>query len=227
MNDVNFTANNKALAIKIYMQIPASFMFSLSPLHGNAAQALANPNSIVLSQNTAVKFFGTDDIVGNIIQVEEGGGFKNLVVSGVAKNPPSNSSIQFDAVVPFSFLQLIFKDDNWLNQYLTTFILLKPFANSSEVETKFSTVLQQMLRVNWRHQAPRRKTIPVWFIADNSYPFKPDAFNPVRICNRRKRFIEYKQQQLFLRPDRYCRVYRFNGLYQFYQPYDWSRIRAV
>ncbi|HNP21097.1 MAG TPA: ABC transporter permease [Panacibacter sp.] len=141
MNDVNFTANNKALAIKnIYADTGFFHVFSFPLLHGNAAQALANPNSIVLSQNTAVKFFGTDDIVGNIIQVEEGGGFKNLVVSGVAKNPPSNSSIQFDAVVPFSFLQLIFKDDNWLNQYLTTFILLKPFANSSEVETKFSTV---------------------------------------------------------------------------------------
>jgi ABC-type antimicrobial peptide transport system permease subunit len=141
MNDVNLTANNKSLAIKtIYADTGFFHVFSFPLLHGNAAQALVNPNSIVLSQNTAIKFFGTDDIVGKVIQIEEGGSIKNLLVSGVAKNAPSNSSIQFDAVVPFSYTQTIFTDDNWLNQYLTTFILLKPFAKSKEVERKFSKV---------------------------------------------------------------------------------------
>lgn len=141
VSDVNFTGNNKSLAIKnIYADTGFFHVFSFPLLHGNAAQALVNPNSIVLSQNTAIKFFGTDDIVGKVIQIEEGGGIKNLVVSAVAKNAPSNSSIQFDAVVPFSYLRTIFTDDNWLNQYLTTFILLKPFANSKEVEQKFSKV---------------------------------------------------------------------------------------
>ena len=141
VNDMNFTGNNKSLAIKtIYADTGFFHVFSFPLLRGNAAQALVNPNSIVLSQNTAIKFFGTDDIVGRVIQIEEGGGIKNLLISGLAKNAPSNSSIQFDAVVPFSYTKTIFTDDNWLNQYLTTFIFLKPFANSKAVEQKFSKV---------------------------------------------------------------------------------------
>ena len=34
----------------------------------------------------------------------------------------------------------MFKDDNWLNQYLTTFILLEPGANAKAVEQKLSQV---------------------------------------------------------------------------------------
>src|SRR5665213_646727 len=141
VNDVNLTANNKSLPLKnIYADSNFFHVFSFPLLHGNSAQALANPNSIVLSQNTAIKIFGKDDVVGKVVQIEEGNGVKNLIVSGIAKNAPSNSSIQFDVVVPFSYLQAMFKDGNWLSQYLTTFILLKQHTSSKEVEQKFSKV---------------------------------------------------------------------------------------
>ncbi|HVY73498.1 MAG TPA: ABC transporter permease [Puia sp.] len=138
---MNVTGNNKSLAVKnIYADNNFFNVFSFPLLYGNTELTLINPNTIVLSQNTAIKFFGTEDVVGRVMQVEEGNGFKNLIVSGIAKNPPSNSSIQFDAVIPFSYLQTMFTDDNWLNQYLTTFILLKPNTNSKTVEQKFSKV---------------------------------------------------------------------------------------
>jgi putative ABC transport system permease protein len=141
MNNINITGNNKSLAVNnIYADNNFFSVFSFPLLYGNKIKALIDPNSIILSQNTAIKFFGTDNVVGKIIQVEEGNGVKNLLVSGVAKNPPFNSSIQFDAVIPFSYLQTMFTDDNWLNQYLTTFILLKPNTNSKTVEQKFSKV---------------------------------------------------------------------------------------
>src|SRR5262249_34852589 len=53
---------------------------------------------------------------------------------------PTNSSIQFDAIIPFSYLQSMFTDKNWLNQYLTTFILLRPDADVRLVEQKFANV---------------------------------------------------------------------------------------
>ena len=140
-NDLNVTGNNKSLAVNnIYADNNFFNVFSFPLLYGNAMQALLNPNSIVLSQNTAIKFFATDNVVGKIMQVEEGNGVKNLIVTGVAKNPPTNSSIRFDVVIPFSYLQIMFKDGNWLNQYLTTFILLKPKIDRKSVEHKFSRV---------------------------------------------------------------------------------------
>src|ERR1700722_10646187 len=67
VNNVNLTGNNKSLAIKtIYADTGFFHVFSFPLLRGNPAQASVNPNSIVLSQNTAIKFFGTDDIVGKV-----------------------------------------------------------------------------------------------------------------------------------------------------------------
>src|SRR5258708_3830856 len=138
---VNLTGNNKSIAVKnIYADSSFFRMFSFPLLSGDAKTALTNPRSIVLSENTALKFFGTTDIVGKILKIEEGRGMENLIVTGVAKNSPANSSIQFDVLISFSYLQLMFKDDNWLNQYLTTFILLEPGATAKSVEQKLSKV---------------------------------------------------------------------------------------
>jgi putative ABC transport system permease protein len=138
---LNLTGNNKSLAVKnIYADSNFFSLFSFPLVSGNAKTALTNPRSIVLSENTALKFFGTTDIVGKTLTIEEARGMENLLITGVAKNSPSNSSIQFDVVVPFSYMQLSFKDDNWLNQYLTTFILLEPGANAKTVEQKLSNV---------------------------------------------------------------------------------------
>ena len=138
---VNLTGNNKSIAVKnIYADSSFFRMFSFPLVSGDAKTALTNPHSIVLSENTARKFFGTSDIVGKILKIEEGRGMENLMVTGVIKNSPSNSSIQFDVLVPFSYLQLMFKDENWLDQYLTTFILLEPGATPKTVEQKLSKV---------------------------------------------------------------------------------------
>ncbi len=68
MNDVNLIGNGKSLAIKnIYADSNFFTVFSFPLLHGSSAQALVNPNSIVLSQNTALKFFGRDDVVGKTV----------------------------------------------------------------------------------------------------------------------------------------------------------------
>jgi putative ABC transport system permease protein len=51
---------------------------------------------------------------------------KPLVISAVVKDPPHNSSIQFDALYSFAFMRLSFEDEAWLNAYLGTFLLLEP-----------------------------------------------------------------------------------------------------
>jgi putative ABC transport system permease protein len=141
VRDMNVTGNGKALAFKTLFADPGFFQVLSFPLwHGNAVHALSDPNSIVLSRHSAMMLFGRDDVVGEVIKMEDGGDIKNLLVSGVAKDAPGNSSIQFDAVIPFVNLRAMFTDDNWLNQYLTTLILLKPFANRKEVEQKISSV---------------------------------------------------------------------------------------
>ena len=51
---------------------------------------------------------------------------KPLIISGVVEDPPKNSSLQFDALFTFKFMHLSFEDNNWLNAYLGTFVVLHP-----------------------------------------------------------------------------------------------------
>ncbi len=77
-------------------------LFTFPLIHGDPKTALANPNSIVLTQSAAKKYFGQNDVVGQEISIhheiwkeEE----KTFVVAGIAQDPPENSSIQFDLIL--------------------------------------------------------------------------------------------------------------------------------
>lgn len=140
---INMSGDNKSLAVKtIYGDESFFNLFSFPLLYGNPKTVLSDPFSIVLSETTALKFFGRTDVVGKTLRIEEGRGIENLNITGVAKNPPINSSIQFDVLVPFKYLQRMFRDENWLNEYLTTFILLDPAADPKIVQQKITEVFK-------------------------------------------------------------------------------------
>ncbi len=68
-------------------------MFSFAFVKGNAENAFADRNSIVLTENTAAKYFGDDDPMGKTVQFN---GRVDLFVTGVIENIPANSTFQFD-----------------------------------------------------------------------------------------------------------------------------------
>lgn len=154
LNGVNVISPNKSLAVKtLYVDKNFFELFSFPLVHGNATTVLKEPQSMVLSESTALKFFGSTDIIGRTLKIEEGNGIEVLTITGIAKDAPANSSIQFEMLVPFTYLQKMFDDKNWLNQYLTTFILLHPTANPKIVEQKFSRVFE----VNAKEQLSQSK----------------------------------------------------------------------
>jgi len=103
--------------------------FSFSLVKGNPATALLSPDEIVITENTAVKYFGSDwknnpAIIGQIFRLNNQIDFK---LAGVVKNPPVNSSIRFDMLLPIEYL---FKEDKWSYQWNSnnyhTYLQLKP-----------------------------------------------------------------------------------------------------
>ncbi len=76
-------------------------MFNFPLEKGNAPQALEGRNNIVLTRATANAIFGNENPIGKQLQVQSGGPWKAFIVSAVAAEIPTTSSIRFDAVVPF------------------------------------------------------------------------------------------------------------------------------
>ena len=74
-------------------------LFGLKFIEGEPAQALSSPNSVVITQDMAGKYFGDADPMGKTLQVD---GRADFTVSGIIHKLPRNSHLEFDFLVPFS-----------------------------------------------------------------------------------------------------------------------------
>ncbi len=117
-------------------------MFTLPFAEGNAKNAFSQLHSLVVTQKTAKKFFGTDkDIVGKSVRVDNK---QDYVITGVLKDIPENSSLQFEWVAPFK----IWYDANdyahqWGSNCLSTYVELKPGVTSASVNKLLYNFIQQ------------------------------------------------------------------------------------
>ena len=118
-------------------------VFSMPLVAGDPKTVLANVNSIVLTEEVAEKYFNTKDAVGKTMELKIGDNFEKLIVSGVAKKCPQNSSIQFGAVIPFE-LQVTrgWTDKEWLGFYMNTFVLLHEKSDYRTVVPKLNQVFK-------------------------------------------------------------------------------------
>jgi putative ABC transport system permease protein len=76
-------------------------MFSFDMLKGNPGVALKEKHCVILSEAAAEKYFGDSDPMGKALSIRGGDDFVDFVVTGVAKNVPHNSTIQFDFLLPY------------------------------------------------------------------------------------------------------------------------------
>lgn len=80
-------------------------VFSWKLLQGNPKTALANPYSIVLTESTARKYFGTEDAFGKVLKGSESAGRSNAghyTVTGIMADLPANSHFRFNALLSMS-----------------------------------------------------------------------------------------------------------------------------
>jgi putative ABC transport system permease protein len=114
-------------------------VFSFAMILGNPEEALVNPNTIVITEEMAKKYFGSDDPMGKSLKVNYDALF---TVTGVIKNIPSASHIKPDFIASFSTLGL--KPSTNINQDLLnqvnyyTYLLLQEGADYKELEQKFT-----------------------------------------------------------------------------------------
>lgn len=139
---------NRTLAVKP-LWVDSSFfnVFTFPVIKGDAATALNEINSVVLTESLARKIFNSIDVVGKVLTQEADPSFqklgKPLVVTAVIKDPPGNSSLQFDALFTFSFMELSFQNDNWFGAWLGTFVVLHPWASLEKVKQTFNAIYDE------------------------------------------------------------------------------------
>ena len=113
-------------------------IFSFEFISGNPQTALINPYSIILTEETAVKYFGDENPISKTLALESKTDF---IVTAVIKNLPENGTLQFDALTDFEHLYEMSgrgKSDSWDSFGYNTFVMLTPETNIDELNQKIS-----------------------------------------------------------------------------------------
>jgi len=122
-------------------------MFSFPLISGDPTQVLLQPKSVVISETIAKKYFGKENPVGHSIVLN--GDFP-LKVTGVFKNVPVNSHIQFDFLISFSTLGDKWGYDNWTWPEYYTYVMLAPGTDPKKIEAKFPAFIEKYLGAKMR-----------------------------------------------------------------------------
>jgi putative ABC transport system permease protein len=126
-------------------------MFTFPLIQGDPQKALSEPFNIILTQKTAVKYFGSENPVSKTLMVE---GIP-ITVTGVMENVPENSHFQFDFVLPFEIRREMGDDlDNWGNSNTYAYVQLHEQANPAEVDKKIENFLRDKMAAVFQMENP-------------------------------------------------------------------------
>ena len=138
-----FSAGDKSFFAGGKYAEPALFnMFTLPFVQGNPKTAFAQLNSLVITERTAKKFFGNEkNLIGKMIRMDNK---QDYVVSGVIKDLPENSTLQFEWVAPF---EILYKASPWMNGWgsfgISTYVELQPGAHAAAINKQLYGAVQK------------------------------------------------------------------------------------
>ena len=137
-----FVVNNKIFHEERMAYVDASFfkIFTLPFIKGDMATALTLPNTAVISESTARKYFGTTDVIGRNLSVKDNKTI--LKITGVMKDIPPNSHFHFDL---FTSLEAVddARSDSWMTSEYYTYALLAEGASPEKLERNLAALFDK------------------------------------------------------------------------------------
>ncbi|MFM8912701.1 MAG: ABC transporter permease [Flammeovirgaceae bacterium] len=116
-------------------------MFSFPLVKGNAASALTQANTVVMTEKTAKKYFGTEEPIGKLIRMGTGESQQTFEVTGVAKDLPSNTYLQYEMLVSMTSYPAVKRLYwSWVWTQLETYVLLDERASIAAVREKLKAI---------------------------------------------------------------------------------------
>jgi ABC-type antimicrobial peptide transport system permease subunit len=111
-------------------------MFSFPALRGTPEGSLNDPTALVVTEDFALKYFGTVDAVGKSVTINNA---FPATVKAVLKNVPANSTIVFDALLPVEFLKNFGVNiNNWGTNEIITYVRLQSSTAAATVNEKIT-----------------------------------------------------------------------------------------
>lgn len=149
-NDNLVTIGNQSFHEKRELDVDSNFFsfFSFPLIKGDAKTVLKDPHSVVLTETTAKKYFGSiDKALGKLIMLNKD---LPLKVTGIAKDVPFNSHLVFDIVVPLSNFRNMGTMTTWVNNGMYTYVRLAPQVTEAQVEKQLPQFMEKYMGSDMR-----------------------------------------------------------------------------
>ncbi|MDN5213302.1 permease prefix domain 2-containing transporter [Fulvivirgaceae bacterium BMA12] len=139
-------------------------IFSFPLLSGDPNTALQQPQAILLTEGIAQRMFGPENPVGKIVDYALLGAPQSFVVTGLLKDIPQNSHIQFDVVIPnLNFLNNLseqaLKNMAWGRDEYTTFVSITPNSDLEKIEKIMTDIVDHHIGENLRRNNIKLSTV--------------------------------------------------------------------
>ena len=115
--------------------------FSFKMVQGNKKSALQKPQSVILTESTAMRYFGTTDVLGENLLLENQ---LQLTVTAVTEDVPANSHFHYDLLIPLLNIGDIFDAtgnswgyEGWYWNPVHTYVVLPDRFDKSQLEAHF------------------------------------------------------------------------------------------
>jgi len=132
--------NSTILENRLAYADPSLFaIFTLPMINGSPSSALTEPNSVVITETTAKKYFNSINVVGQTLLLNDNTPFK---VTGVIRDVPKQSHFNFDFFISMSTWPDS-RSNEWLRSDYNTYVLLKDRTDAKKLEASFPALLKK------------------------------------------------------------------------------------
>lgn len=128
--------------------------FNVEFLNGDKETALDLPNSLIITEPMAIKYFGKENPIGKQLTIENVG---EMLVRGVVNPMPSNSHFHFDFLFSLSTVPSLYRNEFWGSYMAYNYIKLSKGAFPESIESQIEDVIktymepqiQSILGISW------------------------------------------------------------------------------
>lgn len=120
-------------------------VFSFALLKGDPGAALVEPASMVVTEETAQRYFGDKDPLGKVIIFDDR---LEVRVTGVMENIPDNSHFHFDMFISMASVGFS-RNTRWMSNSFRTYLVLREGHTPEQLEAKFPDVIEKSVYANY------------------------------------------------------------------------------
>ena len=168
--DIKIYIEKGGLVDSVYFEV-----FKYEFIHGDPLTALDDVNSMVITEETAQKFFGEENPMGKILNYDTR---QDYVVTGVVKEPKGKSHVRFDI-----FLSANEHRNVWMSNNFFTYVKLKKGMNVAAFTTKMNDAF--MVKIEPEIQQFLKTTVAEFLAAGNTFKYDLQPIKDIHLRSNR------------------------------------------